>query len=298
MPDVHFHRDEWFDIVECRSCGLGFVNPRPTFDEMAKYYPAEFYGYFDDVSVHQRRYQREAEYLDGVDSDRMLLDIGCANGDFPRFMMKRGWKVEGVEVSPNSRAITDFPVYRQDFASLPQETSRYDAITAWAVFEHVHDPMAYFRKVAALLKPGGRFVFLVTNFNSASSRYLFREDPPRHLYFFTERTVARYLERAGLRLESGHFDDRIYAMRPVSWLRRLLFKSFFRRPLRFKDVPDNRVEYLTRHGLANTAAANLRYVLTHPLTVLDRLTMPLYERLQIMSRTYGIVTYVATRPNV
>jgi 2-polyprenyl-3-methyl-5-hydroxy-6-metoxy-1,4-benzoquinol methylase len=298
MPDVQFHRDEWFDIVECSSCGLGFVNPRPTFQEMAKYYPAEFYKYFDDATVHALRYKQEAEYLDGDQPGRTLLDIGCANGDFPRYMIKKGWTVEGVEVSPNARAIADFPVYRQDFASFPHQNPRYDAITAWAVLEHVHDPMSYFRKAASLLKPGGRFVFLVTNFNSSSSRHLFREDPPRHLYFFTQKTVVRYLEHVGLRLERADYDDRIYDMRPVSWLRRWLLGIFLRRPLRFQDIPDNRMEYLARRRLSNYAIGNLSYAATHPLAVLDRITMPLYEQFQLMSRSYGIVTYVATRPLV
>jgi 2-polyprenyl-3-methyl-5-hydroxy-6-metoxy-1,4-benzoquinol methylase len=296
MPDIHFHREEWFSIVECASCGLGFVNPRPTYTEMAKYYPAEFYQYFDDVKTHGPRYEHEAAFLGEAAGEARLLDIGCANGDFPRFMKKRGWQVEGVEVSSNSRSIKDFPVYQQEFASLPFNTARYDAITAWAVLEHVHDPMAYFRKAAELLKPGGRLIFLVTNFKSVSSRSLFQEDPPRHLYFFTEETVKSYLASVGLRFESAHYDNKIYEMRPVGWLRHLVFRYILHKPFRFEDIPDNRIQYLKRHGLDNSFLGNLRYLLSHPFTVFDRLTMPLYEKAQMLARTYGVVIYVATRP--
>jgi SAM-dependent methyltransferase len=297
MPDVHFHRDEWFDTVECTSCGLGFINPRPSFAEMPKYYPPEFYGYFEAESKHEVRYSREAEFLGPGGNGRMLLDIGCANGDFPRYMQRRGWHVEGVEVSANSRTINDFPIYNKEFPTLPHDHERYDAITAWAVLEHVHDPKAYFKKAAMLLKPGGRFVFLVTNFDSVSSRHLFREDAPRHLYFFNETTINRYLESAGLKLHSTHYDDRIYQMRPVGWLRYFLYKAF-RRNYRFEDIPDNRAEYLNRHGYANYGLGNLWYALSHPFTILDRLTMPFYEKVQIAAKSYGIVTYVATRPIV
>ncbi len=44
MPDTFFHRNEWFKVVECRSCGIVFVNP-PGFDEMCDFIPA-FYDYF------------------------------------------------------------------------------------------------------------------------------------------------------------------------------------------------------------------------------------------------------------
>ena len=62
MPDVKFYPDEWFTIVECARCGLGFVNPRPTRDEIGKYYPADYYDYLAP-ELHQQRYAREAAYL-------------------------------------------------------------------------------------------------------------------------------------------------------------------------------------------------------------------------------------------
>jgi len=44
MPDRLFFRDEYFTVVECDQCGLGFVNPRPTISEIQKYYPAEYHA--------------------------------------------------------------------------------------------------------------------------------------------------------------------------------------------------------------------------------------------------------------
>ncbi len=196
MPDFRFFPDEWFQIVECRRCGLGFVNPRPQPDEIFRHYPTSFYDSFDEEQTHhQKRYQAEADFIHQfIQPDgKSLLDLGCANGDFPRFMRDRGWQVEGVEVSPNSRPITDFPSYTQDFTQIPVHEPRYDAVTAWAVLEHVHDPMSYFQKASQVLRPGGVMVFLVTNFSSISSRSLFLEEVPRHLYFFTEKTVRSYL---------------------------------------------------------------------------------------------------------
>ena len=53
--------------------------------------------------------------------DKILLDIGCANGDFPRFMRKIGWQVEGVEISANSKSISDFKVYKEDFSQIQRD---------------------------------------------------------------------------------------------------------------------------------------------------------------------------------
>jgi SAM-dependent methyltransferase len=294
LPDELYHPDEWFSVVACAGCGLGFVNPRPAFEEMGRYYPAAFYQFFDeDRAFQERRYAIEASFLDGVPPGR-LLDVGCANGDFPRFMRTRGWSVEGVEVSANSKAIDDFPVYRQAFPAIPVDEPRYDAVTAWAVLEHVHDPMAYFRKVGRVLRPGGRFAFLVTNFDSLASRRLYREDVPRHLYFFTEATVRRFLDAAGLAFERAEYSDRIYPMMPIHWTRHLLARARGR-DLQFDELPPTRVAWLARRGLQASLAGNLRWAAANPLVVADRIVAPLIGRLEMLTRRYGIVTYSARR---
>ncbi|HEX8096791.1 MAG TPA: class I SAM-dependent methyltransferase, partial [Pyrinomonadaceae bacterium] len=273
IPDVHYFRDEWFTVVECLGCGLGFVNPRPTREEIFRHYPADFYGYFDrEKNFNERRYELEARLVEaaaGAGLGKSLLDVGCANGDFPRLMLGRGWEVEGVEVSPNARAISDFKVYTEEFARIPVRGPRYDVLTAWAVLEHVHDPVSYFKKASEVLKPGGVFMFLVTNFASLSSRALFREDVPRHLYFYTEETVGRYLALSGLELVRADYGNELYEMRPVGWLRYYVYRYLLGREMKFDDIPPNRVEYLAARGLTSSLFSNLRYVFTHPFTVID-----------------------------
>jgi hypothetical protein len=113
MPDRKFFRDEFFYVVECEECGLGFVNPRPTIGEMQKYYPRE---YFEEPGRNResfakylrRRFRAEAAFLSELENGsgtKRLLDVGCANGDFPRFMKARGWDVEGVEISESCERI-------------------------------------------------------------------------------------------------------------------------------------------------------------------------------------------------
>jgi hypothetical protein len=66
------------------------------------------------------------------------------------------------------------------------------------VLVNLHDPAAHFRAAGRLLRAGGNFVFLVTNFASTFPRNLLRQDVPRHLYFFCQGTVERYVELGGL----------------------------------------------------------------------------------------------------
>ena len=297
MPDALYPSSERFDVVECEGCGLGYVNPRPSAAEMQRYYPPEYYGGFSgDAEYHQARYSRQAAYLDTVTpSDRppRLLDIGCAHGDFPRFMKARGWDVEGVEFSTATKPIDDFKVYRGDFTQVSMAENQYDAVTAWAVMEHLHDPAAYFRKVAAVLRPGGIFVFLVTNFDSLASRSLFGEDVPRHLYFFTEGTVRRYLSSGGLRLELADHSNAIFEIPATNWLS-YFARRLTGRPFRWEDRR-SLVQFRRMHHLPSGPRSALRFFLSSPISVVDRALVPFLDRYFMWRRSYSIVTYVARK---
>jgi SAM-dependent methyltransferase len=101
----------------------------------------------------------------------------------------------------------------------------FPLITAWAVFEHLHQPARYFREVESLLEPGGRFVFLVTNAASLFSRRAFREDVPRHTYHFSEPVLARYAQLCGFRMTRCLYDDRIFDGRGKGTLRWLFARA-------------------------------------------------------------------------
>jgi SAM-dependent methyltransferase len=303
MPDRHYFPDEFFTVVECDECGLGFVNPRPSLDEMQKYYPSNYYEEFSrNYNQHLKRYAAEAEYLREIEKRERpwnLLDVGCASGDFPRFMKARGWNVEGVEVSASAQPIQDFKVYAQQFQEIPVNEPTYDAVTAWAVLEHVHDPMAYFLKASVVTKKHGLFVFLVTNFESLASRHLFCEDIPRHLYFFTRETVRQYLGRTGFRLEKSDYRDNIYGMSPVNWLQFFVKSRIKGKNFAYRDLPSGRAEFLKLHNLKAGALSTLRFVVHEPATALwnglSRTLLPVVEAIQILRKTYGISTFVARK---
>jgi SAM-dependent methyltransferase len=208
--DYRFQVDdrEW-PIVRCRNCGLAYLNPRPTLRSIGKYYPPRFFDGRSRAAL-AARYEVQAGYLAGLTPGR-LLDVGCANGDWMKMMAERGWHVAGLEPSENAVNPHGLDIRRGGFpgaATWPAES--FDVITAWAVFEHLHDPKRAFERAAFLLRPGGRLIALVTNINSLFSRYSYREDVPRHLYFFSEKTLGRYATLSSMKLVDVSHDTRLY----------------------------------------------------------------------------------------
>ena len=253
--------DVVWTAVECRGCGLAYLNPRPTAEEIARYYPR---SYFDERRRHGERYRRLAAYVPGAGG--RLLDVGTARGDFLALMRDAGWEVAGIEPYASAGNPHGLPIHRLPFperCDLPPAS--YDVITAWAVFEHLRDPAAAFEVCGRLLRPGGRLVLQVPNLRSVYSRWALQEDVPRHLYFFSERTLRAYGERSGLELERVDHTTDLFGGSGRGVLRRLLVRALGGSDDRFFEVwRTARRERFRRWpllALAWTAAAAVERVL-------------------------------------
>jgi SAM-dependent methyltransferase len=135
-----------------------------------------------------------------------LLDVGCGFGRFVALMQERGWAAEGVD--PSSSAVRigaqrGRPIRLGSLEGMATDGAPYHAVTMFYVLEHVADPMAALRKVAALLVPGGTLVLrvphttpivrLLAPFGLGRTLY----DPPFHLYDFSPQVLRAMLRRAG-----------------------------------------------------------------------------------------------------
>jgi SAM-dependent methyltransferase len=199
-----------YPVVACAGCGLVYVNPRPTFEEMGHFYPKGYHDGRDDAS-HRLRYQAQFEYVAAFAGEK-VLDIGCACGDWLGYLQEKWPESELYGVDAFSNGVNN-PGIRFRKGVLPEvdlPTASFDLITAWAVFEHVHTPDTYFAAVGELLKPGGKFVLLVTNAESVYGKHAYKEDIPRHLYHFSEGSLRRYAEKHGMRLDALAYDERFW----------------------------------------------------------------------------------------
>lgn len=247
--DHRFEIDDWeWPVVQCRRCGLAYLNPRPTRRAIGRYYPKCFFS-GRDVQAQRKRYLVQLGYLDGLRPGE-LLDIGCANGDWMSLAADRGWRVTGLEPSGNAQRRAGLEILDSAFPDDGLLTGRlFDVITAWAVFEHLHDPMGAFRRAAELLRPGGQLIIMVPNIRSIFSRFSYQEDVPRHLYFFSEPTLRRYASASGLVLDrvdhrtdlfggAGRGALRIRVFHWLGWSHREYFRFMRKdRATRFRSHP-------------------------------------------------------------
>jgi len=227
-PDDWLWLNEFeYPVVECQNCGLVYVNPRPIFEEMGNFYPAGYHEGRDD-DLHKKRYQNQYDYIRSIEATA-ILDIGCARGDWLDFIQAQRPKCELHGVDAFSKGVNNSSIqfYKCALTEADLPNNHFNLVTSWAVIEHVHTPNDYFSVVAKVLKPGGKFVFLVTNSESIYGKYAYKEDIPRHLYHFNERSLRAYAIKHGLKLESIDYDERFWNGTGQGSIRHFAMKLLF-----------------------------------------------------------------------
>jgi 2-polyprenyl-3-methyl-5-hydroxy-6-metoxy-1,4-benzoquinol methylase len=218
-------------VVRCRACGLVYVTPQPTAEELARFYEAYYAEDSEQdwyrIMIHA--FHRDAQRLEArLGRPGRLLDIGTGFGHFLDLMRQRGWEVTGVESSAVATRRLEqkgIPVFAGRVPEVKLPEAHFDAVTASSVLEHVADPLAVLEQARGALRPGGWMLARVPNVGLLSAffvarrfervavvraalRVLRREimdednlfhviDPPAHLFGFTGRTLNAALERAG-----------------------------------------------------------------------------------------------------
>src|SRR5689334_11888277 len=100
---------ETFLIVKCEACGFIFTNPRPSTQEIGKYYQSEEYishsgtkkGLINRLYHIARSFTLKSKYniikRFIKQKDIELLDIGCGTGEFLNYCKQKGMHTQGIE---------------------------------------------------------------------------------------------------------------------------------------------------------------------------------------------------------
>jgi SAM-dependent methyltransferase len=142
----------------------------------------------------------------GTASGRTLCDLGCGDGQNLARFSGAGFKVVGVEPDPVARAnAAHFArVLDGTIESLPKEisSSRFDVVLLSHVLDCCVDVKSAILNIRSIVSPGGTVIIEVPNCAARGFRIYGAEwpwtDVPRHLSFFTEKSLRTILAEAGL----------------------------------------------------------------------------------------------------
>lgn len=208
-----------FKYMQCAGCETLFVNPRPTNKDLMEIYvdsPSTKF-WVEDFFLPNVEARREkifkprarfiAERFPDIQSGR-LADIGAGFGLFLD-EMKALWP--GSDIVAIEPSIDMAKICRDKGLSVLESTIeeidpsvKFDLLTAFELFEHLHDPAAFIETVYEHLNPGGCFFLTTLNglgfdiqlmWERAKSVY-----PPHHLNFFNPGSMETLLKRKGFEI--------------------------------------------------------------------------------------------------
>ncbi len=235
-----FGWEEKFDYFQCSSCGCLQIREAP--QDMAGYYPREYYSYSStnpvpptgiwsflknrrDISVFlgkglmgrvlsaKRITDPQLKSIAGIhlSENSAILDIGCGRGDFLRQIRKIGFR--------NLLGIDPFLKEEIDYAdglrikkmNLHETGGKWDLIMFHHSFEHMINPLETLISVSKILSKGGLCLIRIPTVSSYAwesySVNWIQIDAPRHPFLFSIRAMEILAAKADLRVERIAYDS-------------------------------------------------------------------------------------------
>lgn len=202
--------------VQCRRCGLVYINPRASEADYRAFYAKGFTQEFNQAAATQARdlaaqaqakSERIVKFLGAeIKPGLSALDIGCGYGNVLAILRdKYGIEVSGVEPDPIGPAVAKqvfgleiYPCTLEEYLEKYNAGKKFDLIILHQVLEHLIDIDAAARSIRKLMRPGG-LVYVGTPNASwpGCERKSFYRFP--HPINPTPYTLALFLWRHGLK---------------------------------------------------------------------------------------------------
>lgn len=241
-------KDNWI-VFKCPTCGLGFLDPRPSENEIAELYRRDYFSerYDEGIDPGSEQYrkrlsgeQHRTQFIKAVKPSGHLLDIGCGYGYFLDACRRQGYQVQGLDVSEwaaqyaTEKLGLSIAVGKVGEVALPSES--FDVVTMWHSLEHTQDPRAVLKTVKSWLKPDGILVVDVPNYKGTDAQKMGHQwedwSLPYHLWHFTPGSLQRLLEQYGFKIiksktyHSNYIKAKLKRIPVVGLLARLIAKRY------------------------------------------------------------------------
>jgi len=156
------------NIARCGHCGYIFDNPRPTQEELIRFYsrPTQYDSWLTELEERDRIWKGRVAKLQSTKKVGTLLDVGAGIGQFLAVARDSYTEVYGTEVSSKAIEIAkrkyDLNLFRGTLENLSSDKV-FDNITLFHVLEHVPDPRVTLQKCHSLLSGQGILAIAVPN---------------------------------------------------------------------------------------------------------------------------------------
>lgn len=209
-------------IVQCRACGLIYVNPQVELSNTRTYFQTEYVrdAQFLDRELGAWRletWEREARMITKRKPPGRILDVGCSGGDFMSILAALKWDCYGVEpsqISLDRARRRGFHVYEGLLSEIAfPQNEVFDVVTYLDAFPFSATPGEDLETLYRLLKSDGLLLIeipglayrMIRNIGPVSliqyGRWSHLSPDSRHLFYFSTPTLAKLLRQHGFEIQ-------------------------------------------------------------------------------------------------
>lgn len=209
-----------FSYQQCGHCDTLFVSPRPQINVLNEFYsdsPSTKFWVNDfflpmaevrRLKIFKPRAEYIAEKFTQFENGK-IGDIGAGFGIFLEELKSIWPKADIMAIEPsidmakicNEKKIKTIDSMLEDVNPIEY---KFDLLTAFELFEHLHNPLLFLERIYQLLKPEGYFFLTTLNGLGFDIQLLWERSksvfPPHHLNFFNPFSIKVLLEKVGFKI--------------------------------------------------------------------------------------------------
>lgn len=244
------YNNQEYKRYECPNCDVHWWEPLKIIPEFYESEVFELYIEFHEV-VGTRLSENHKAFFKFLPSNvrGKLLDVGCGDGRFLRYVKEQGFEVWGIDfdkksvenVKRNLGIDTIFAMSLEEFYEYAKEKNlKFDVITFFEVLEHQDKPREFLEMVKGLLKEGGYIAGSVPNrerlFVETDWKDYFHWDyPPHHFLRFSKSSLEKALNFFGFKdIEVYKLDFHFVELFP--YLEKKLFGNLDKLKIKLKGI--------------------------------------------------------------
>ncbi|PIR87906.1 MAG: hypothetical protein COU10_02005 [Candidatus Harrisonbacteria bacterium CG10_big_fil_rev_8_21_14_0_10_45_28] len=208
-----FRRPDGLEVFECRNCGMAFVSPMPSRENILEIYKNHEIDFvtlknkFNDQKKTggNKSIIRRISKFKKISGSR-ILDIGCGPGFLLYDLKKAGAQGTGLEISKVlvsfGRKELGLDIGEGTLENSNLSLANFDIIVCSNLVEHLPDPTGFFSRLARVLAPSG-IVYISTPNYDATREYGnnwpgFYKDF-EHIFYFNRNSLTFALSRLDLK---------------------------------------------------------------------------------------------------